>query len=230
MIRILRQLWAPRQLSDHPRIFMIGYNKCGTKTLHSFLLKNGVKSAHGSYSSNQDQGRGSIAVTMKENVDAGRPVLTGMEGYYAFSDMISLTNSEVIEANGYFREMFRDHPDAFFVFNDRPVEAWVRSRLNHEGGSGGSFVNRYAQALGMEPDAVPDFWRAQYQDHKRAVLEFFEGQERFLHFDITRHGPDTLKAFFGKTIPVNTRYWKVRGTKEERARKQLSRAQQRKGV
>ncbi|KQB96096.1 hypothetical protein AL073_12655 [Loktanella sp. 1ANDIMAR09] len=141
-----------------------------------------------------------------------------MSHYQAFSDLITLTEKEVIEANSYFREMHSAHPDAFFILNDRPLESWVKSRLNHEGGPSGSFVGRYAAAFGIEREAVPALWRNQYIEHKNAVLEYFHGHDRFLHFDIVKDGPEELKSFFGSAVPVRTSRWVKRGSAEERAR------------
>lgn len=198
---------------------MIGFNKCGTRTLHSFFKGNRIRSAHWECETRPDKRTTRIAKQMSDNISSGQPVLTGMTHYQAFSDLITLTETEIIEANSFFREMHHDHPDAFFIFNDRPMEDWIKSRLNHELGRLGSFVGRYAKVCNINEDAVPDLWRTQYTDHKRAVLDHFQGHSRFLHFDITQDGPESLRSFFGDTVPVNTSRWRMKGSTEEVARR-----------
>lgn len=155
---------------------------------------------------------------MQENLAAGRAILDGMAHYQAFSDLVMLTDTHVIEANKYFREMECAHPDALFIFNDRPVDAWIKSRLSHEGGPGGSFVGRYATALGLPKNEVPDVWREDYHVHKAGVLEYFSGNSRFLHFDITKQGAKDLSAFTAGHLKLRPWLWQKRGSAAERAK------------
>lgn len=218
MIDNLRRFLSRPKAGGEPKIFVIGFNKCGTKTLHEFFLRNRIRSAHCNYELEPDAGRTKIATTMRDNLEAGKPILDGMTDFQAFSDLVTLTNTEVIEANCYFREMHQAYPDAFFIFNDRPLEDWIKSRLNHEGGPGGSFVRRYASASGISQDEVPDLWRNQYTTHKQAVLEHFQGYDRFAHFDLMNDGPEKLQSLFGSVIAVNLRRWEKRGSRAERVR------------
>jgi hypothetical protein len=165
-----------------------------------------------------DKKKTRIATTMRDNVEAFRPILFGMEHYQAFSDLITLSDEEVIEANSYFVEMHRDYDDAFFIFNDRPLDDWIKSRIGHEGGAGGSLIGRYASASGLSRDAVIDLWRQQYADHKNAVLEYFRNHPRFLHFHLGEDGPEELARLFGAEIPLQLSHWRHRGSAKERAR------------
>jgi hypothetical protein len=203
-----------------PKIFVIGFNKCGTKTLHGFFSDNGIRSAHCTYQSVPDKKKTRIATTMRDNVEAGRPILSGMEHYQAFSDLITLSDEEVIEANSYFGEMHREYDNAFFIFNDRPVDDWIQSRVGHEGGAGGSLIGRYASASDLSRDAVIDLWRQQYADHKNAVLKYFRNNPRFLHFHLGEDGPEELARLFGEEIPLRLRHWRHRGSAQQRARNQ----------
>ena len=221
-LRFLRQ-----KLKKEPKVFVIGFNKCGTKTLHRFFEKNGIASAHCNYfprGSSKIKTR--LAKTMRDNIEGGRPILSGLEHYQVYSDLVALSDQELIEANQYFKQMQREHPDAFFIFNDRPLEDWIKSRIGHEGGPSGSFIGRSASALGVSREEVPDIWRQQYTEHKQAVLRHFNGHDRFLHFELGRDEPEQLISFFGKDLPLDLRKWRHAGSAADRKRKQKVRAMQ----
>ena len=61
------------------KIFQIGFNKCGTRTIHRYLARNGVRSLH------WDAGR--LAKRMYANLAEGRELLAGYEEFDAFTDM-----------------------------------------------------------------------------------------------------------------------------------------------
>ena len=224
-----RALFAPRLLARHlrqkaglrsgqPKLFFIGFNKTGTKTLHSFFRDNGYPSVHSSSYMAQRLGLPPIAKLMQQNREKGLPLLAGLDHYDVYSDMIFLTESELIEANGLFRELDAQNPGAYFVFNDRPVEKWVRSRLSHEGGPRGSFVGRYARALGIPDDEAPERWRAHYARHKADVLAYFAGHPRFMVFNIESDDPAQLARFLAKGFKLDPRKWSHHGSAATRFR------------
>ncbi len=167
---------------------------------------------------------------MRDNIEHGRPILKGMEHYQFFSDLITLTDSELIEANRYFKEMHEEYPDAFFILNDRPVQDWIKSRINHEGGPGGSFIGRSASALGVSIEEVPDIWREQYFEHKQAVLEHFKRHDRFLHFHLGEHGPKQIVCFLGEAIALDMRKWRQEGSAAQRRCRQEQQSHVSRGV
>ncbi|MEE2894734.1 MAG: hypothetical protein VX726_03245, partial [Planctomycetota bacterium] len=57
------------------RIFVIGFNKCGTTSFHEYFRANGISSVHW---------RGNtLALALHENLAAGRPPLQGKEDWTA---------------------------------------------------------------------------------------------------------------------------------------------------
>ena len=209
----LRQASMPR---GQPKLFFIGFNKTGTKSLHKFFRDNGYLSVHHATQFNRHRGVAAIAKLMQDNRVAGRPILTGIDHYDVYSDMIHSTEDEFIEANAYFRELSEAYPNAYFVFNDRPVEKWLRSRLSHEGGPRGSLVKRFAMATGVSEDAAPDVWRAQYHRQKADVTTFFEGNPRFMIFDIESGSPEDLARFLAPAYRLDERHWSHHGRQELR--------------
>jgi hypothetical protein len=204
--------------SSQPKLFFIGFNKTGTKTLHIFFRDNGYMSIHSSSYMAQRLKLPPIAKLMKQNQLRGLPLLAGFDHYDVYSDMIALTDSELIEANGMFRELDEQNPRAYFVFNDRPVEKWIRSRLSHEGGPRGSFVGRYAKAFGISEAEAPECWRAHYEDHKAEVLDYFGGKPRFMVFDIEMGDPKELARFLAPAFKLDEGRWSHHGSAAKRHR------------
>lgn len=202
--------------SRRPKLFFIGFNKTGTKTLHSFFCDNGYLSVHSSSYMAQRLGLPPIAKLMQANQQKGLPLLAGLDHYDVFSDMIFLSDSEVIEANGWFRELDAQNPGAYFVFNDRPVEKWVKSRLSHEGGPRGSFVGRYARAVGISEAEVPDHWRALHASRKAEVMAYFAGNARFAVFDIEADRPEALVRLLKADYRLDPALWSHRGSVAKR--------------
>lgn len=203
-----------------PKVFFIGFNKCGTKTLHHFFLKNGYLSVHSrSWAAKKTHGRSSAQI-MKANVQSGAPILRGLGAYEVFSDMIAISETEIIEANVYFREPHKEYPNAYFVFNDRPLEKWIRSRLSHEGGKHGSFLETFRKALSMTRDEVVECWKKTYLDHKSKVIEYFGDHPRFMVFDIESDPPEKLTRFLAKDFRLDLSEWVHRGSAQERKQKQ----------
>ena len=77
-----RALFPPRLLARHlrqkaglksrqPKLFFIGFNKTGTKTLHNFFRDNGYLSVHSSSYMAQRLGLPPIAKLMQQNRDKG---------------------------------------------------------------------------------------------------------------------------------------------------------------
>lgn len=178
-----------------PRIFLVGFNKCGTTSFHGFFRANGIASVH--WRAN------TLAMTLHRNLQNNhRPLLDGLEQWTAYTDMICLpgtpwerSNSDgqpLIEACRYFRELDESYPDALFILNTRDPFAWIRSRLNHDDGR---FAKAYLSALSGEGIGnrreLRQRWLRDWYAHHNAVLEYFHSHapEKLLvfHLDHTPH-------------------------------------------
>ena len=129
--------------TERPRIFQIGFNKCGTRTLHAFFVQNGISAVH------WDKGR--LAARMFANLHFGRRCMEGYEET-AFSDMVLVNNNGVM-LFGYklFRELDAQYPKSFFILNTRDFDKWMTSWLSHvsTNPNRGLLRTRMAQALGI---------------------------------------------------------------------------------
>lgn len=198
--------------SGKPRIFLVGFNKCGTTSFHEFFKANGIASVH--WRAN------TLAMTMhRHRLSGQRPLLAGLEQWTAYTDLICLPGSPwgrstsdgqpVIEACIYFRELHRDYPDALFVLNTRDPFAWIRSRLQHDQGR---FAAAYLAALAGDgitsEEQLCQRWLRDWHAHHSAVLDYFHQQapQQLLVFHL-RHTPqqrliDFLAPHFDLPVPV----------------------------
>ena len=202
-------------MSDpRPRYFQIGFHKCGTKTLHRFFERAGIVGVH------NDDGR--LALTMADNLRAGRHVLTGYERFEAFFDMGFLRPHVHLEMYKHWETILEQVPQARFILNVRAVDRWVASRLNMVPVTGlrrsrpsrgfgpdwdrpprglvervEPFAERYRRHYALANlDEVVAHWRADWHRHIEAVRAGVP-TERLLVFDIERDSPLALCRFAG---------------------------------
>ena len=169
------------------RIFQIGFNKCGTRSLYRFLQRSGIHAAHFN--------RGLLAFTLRENVLAGRKPLAGkIAPYTAFTDVQQVTRDFAIEGVHYFRELHAYYPNSYFILNTRDKDGWIRSRLRH---GAGSYARRYGRALKLtEESDVIRHWSEDWDRHHAAVTDFFADKPgRLLVYDIKHDDPRKMVEF-----------------------------------
>ncbi len=193
-------------MSARHKIFIIGFNRCGTVSLHEFFERAGRRSVH------CDEGR--LAVKMQYNALAGERIIAGYEDYDVFSDMYYACAHGVFEANQYFREIADQEPDAKFILNVRNVERWVKSRRYWRDMGLGPYpadcdvecappscrlelVEAHRRHFGYSNvEQVFDHWRDQWRAHLREVKAYLP-PGRLLAFDIERDDPVALCRFAG---------------------------------
>lgn len=182
-------------MKSRQRVFVVGHNKTGTRSIHQFLSRNGFRGVH------WDNRR--LAESMASNLARGRPLLEGYERYDAFSDMESVVwgsygprfdgretrPGRLIYAYRWFRLLDRQYPGSLFIYNTRPVADWLDSRLAH---GDGRYANACRAALawrsrdqGYSLDDLRAHWRDEFHEHERLLREHFGNSPRLLHVDIT---------------------------------------------
>ena len=165
------------------RVFVVGHNKTGTRSIHQFLSRNGFRGVH------WDNRR--LAESMASNLARGRPLLEGYERYDAFSDMESVVweTKRLIYAYRWYRLLDRQYPGSLFIYNIRPLTDWLESRFAHADG-------RYAKACraafawrsGDATYSLDDLraqWSDEFEEHERLLREHFGDSPRYLEVDIT---------------------------------------------
>lgn len=194
-----------------PRIFLIGFNKCGTTSFHEFFRANGIPSIH--WRAN------TLAMTIHRNLREGSgPLLEGLDRWTAYTDMVCIPgspwggsnsdNHPLVEACRLFRELHRSYPGSLFILNTRDPFAWVRSRLGHDQGR---FAQAYLEALrpqGIDSEErLVRQWLIDWHEHHGEVLRYFQANdaERFLLFHIGESAHDDLFRFLEPHFPLQVR-------------------------
>jgi hypothetical protein len=165
------------------RIFQIGFNKCGTRSLFVFFKRNGLTGIH------YDNGR--LASTIFRNLSEKRPPIEGYEQFNFLSDMEYVTPIASLEAFKLFDVLAEAYPEARFILNTREREGWVKSRLKH---AEGAYKTKWMNGLKLaDEDALADHWRADFDRHHARVRDYFADQpDRLIEFDLDRDGADVL--------------------------------------
>lgn len=129
-------------LRSLPLIFVIGFNKAGTRSITHLFRSELIPSVHSD--------KGALAQKMRENVEAGKKIFNGYDKHYlAYSDLTLLDENTLIEGNELFREIYSDYPDSFLILNTRPTQNWVESKARH---NKELFMRRYMKHLGLSRD------------------------------------------------------------------------------
>ena len=135
--RWIRDRLIPSRSAKKPgRIFLIGHNKCGTRSFVRLLRSNGYKSIH--------FGNGRAARQIQANFTFSRPLLEGLDRFTGYAD---LEVCGEFYAYRLFPQLDLQYPGSTFVYNKRDVNAWITSRLNHSLRVKGSYADRYLNRM-----------------------------------------------------------------------------------
>ena len=197
------------------KIFQIGFNKCGTKTLHHYFSRNGVRSVHWDY--------GRLAQRMLANLASGSKLLAGYEQFDVFTDMEYLNESGTyLEAYKLYRHLAEQYPHSVFILNTRNRDAWIRSRLGH--GKDLSYAQRSMVHYNVTSiQELTNLWNAEWEHHHCDVTEFFARKPyRFFICQIETDLPSILD----KALPecnLDAVHYRLKGGKNRRRLKAVRR-------
>ena len=187
-------------MADQPKIFLIGFNKCGTTSFHDYFKANDISSIH--WRAN------TLAMSLKNNLDKGECLLNGIDKWTAYTDLICIPGSpwgksnsdhiELIEGCRYFKHLHHDYPNALYILNTRDPFDWVRSRIKHDHGQ---FADAYKNAL--RPFGITNRrelkrqWLKDWYDHHSDVINYFSGprSKNFLLYHISKTPVAKLNKF-----------------------------------
>ncbi len=182
-----------------PKIILIGLNRCATTSLHKLFQNSGIASVH--WVDNQGD---NLAQKMVTNIAMGRKPLDGFGPVRAFTDIAFVNARFMLDGTRFFRDLHAAYPDAYFLLNTRDREDWISSRALH---SNGGYLERCCKANGMGADEVKQGWRRMYDVHHAEVQAHFDGNPRFLRFDIDRDDPQAIADWLSADFDVNTAHW-----------------------
>ena len=178
---------------DHPNpIFQVGFNRCGTVSLHKFLWFSGIRSLHGAEER--------LAKRIAARIDSGEDPIADFPHAVGFTDMIASVPGKMIEPYKRFDYLHRWYPNALFILNTRDRERWIASRSAFMV-AGRPLTAIYADRLRMPEAQVQDYWRAEWDTHHVAVRAYFAGLPNFLEFHIEHDDSNKLKKFISTEYP-----------------------------
>ena len=201
-------------MSQHkrPRIFLIGFNKCGTTSFHDYFNANNISSVH--WRAN------TLALALHRNLEEGATPLEGIDRWTAYTDMNCIpgspwgrSNSDsapLIEGCRYFRELHREYPDSLFILNTRDPFDWLRSRLQHDKDL---FASAYLRALANEGihtrQQLKRRWLQDWYVHHAEVLNYFQSNapRQFLLFHIQATSARKLNRFLKPHFQISDQHF-----------------------
>lgn len=200
------------QPSGAPRIFIIGFNRCGTRSLDGFFKGNGFRTLH------WQGGRLAKSIYARFWAWANRakpaenPLLLGPEydRVQVFSDMESVRSStHDLHAYKLFKEFDAQYPGSKFILNLRDKQGWLASRAAH---NGGRYLAKYKKIYGVaRKQQVLQRWAAEWDAHLAAVRAHFRTRagKDFLEFHIEHDDANKLVEFLRADHPrITARHYK----------------------
>jgi hypothetical protein len=211
-----------RAAAPRPRIFQVGFNRCGTKSLADFFERNGLSSVHWK--------GGALAAAIELARREGRPLLHYVDDYDVYTDMemrdVPKVMSRLIKgrilrrlskkldpekdrspiyAFKYFRQLDDQYPRSKFILNTRDVDRWVASRLRFNNATYRSCI--HGDNFHDNQSDLTNCWKEEWDAHHADVKAYFEGRPQdLLVFDIEKDGVDRLIGFFESTR-LDARHW-----------------------
>lgn len=188
-----------RQIKKINKIFQIGFNKTGTFSIHS-LFNNYAKL------SSIHWDNGNLAKTIHNNIQTGKKLpLDDYNNYTVYTDMecfIEENNKlfHIMVAKEYFDILDVNYPNSLFIFNTRPIDKWIKSRLNHKffyNNKETKYVDTMKKVTGLSSlQKIKNFWIEEYNNHLFSVTEYFSREpQKLLIYDIENDKLDKLSSF-----------------------------------
>lgn len=173
-----------------PRVVIVGFNKCGTRSFAHLFQAAGHRVIHHKVRDRWPVPR-RIGKIMRDNLAAGRKIFDSVEDYGLYCDLIHNDGRETWDGATAFREILRDYPDTILILNLRDREAWIRSRLRH---GHGEFARREMAARGLtRQDDLTARWRAEWDSHIAAVRAFMRDRPaQYVEYNIETDTPEML--------------------------------------
>lgn len=194
-----------------PKVFAIGFNKCGTTSLTHLFRSAGHRSIHnGTKNSNGKIVR--LAEQMFLNRAAGNKLLRGMDNAVFYSDMESVNSTWCLNAITLFRDLDKHYPGSKFILNLREKEKWLRSRANFRDGQ---YLEVSCRAHGLQDSGeMRKFWASEWDSHLEAVRNYFsDRKDDFLEFDIEGGDIDEFCDFFDG-YGLDPKHWTAKNVNE----------------
>lgn len=186
-------------MSDIPKVFQIGLNKTGTRSIFVMFKRSGYKALH--YEG------GMLADDIEAAKINGTKPLEQYSDVTFFADMENVVKeSPPIESYRDFEFLDQHYPDAKFILNHRDVNRWIMSRLKHRGGK---YYRQYVRHYGTADVAeIARLWRDKHAEHYAAARDYFsERPGKMLEFELGVDDATKIADFVAPEIELDISKW-----------------------
>ena len=168
---------------SRPRVFLIGFNRCGTGAIGQHFEDAG-------YSVRLGQ-NGRLAEDIAYCAATGRSPLDQWPETQVFGHLerVLTGHRPPIEAHRQFATLHHHFPDAWFILPIRDCKSWLRSRYWHDDGS---YRAAWARHLDVPETDLPAIWRRDWSDHLDAARAHFRDSDRLVVLDMDADWAATL--------------------------------------
>ncbi|MGL6260693.1 sulfotransferase [Vibrio sp. WXL210] len=171
-------------MGSNKKIFQIGFNKCGTLSLHHYFINNKLNSVHWD--------NGQLSKAIYRNKLEGRALLDGYESFDCFTDMEHMEEQgqRFFAAVDHFESMAIEYPNSVFILNVRDVNKWLNSRRKHS-----NYMAKSMVFYGLKESELRQKWALEFDSHVRRVKDYFKDSNRLLIFDLDSDDSDKISVF-----------------------------------
>ena len=190
------------------KIFIIGFNRTGTRTLHYFFKSNGLPSIH--WDNNY------LVEHFEKNLEIQKPLIgkqkvfnTNVNSNCNYDEAIvysDITHHNLNkDAKDYYKILDKQYNNSKFILNIRDEKDWIRSRLNHC-----NVAEEQSIFHNCSKDELKNIWSEIYRAHLRdCEIYFKDRKDDFLKFNIDIDGPNELCEFLKASYPnLDKNKWK----------------------
>lgn len=186
---------------NQPRVWAIGFNKCGTTTIYDFFRKNKIPSTHYGLKNN------TLASSIYNNYLNGKPLLSPeFSKFKAFFDMEDIyAQSPIYITQTLFKELDANYPGSKFILNTRDKDDWIKSRCAHvDPMNKKRYVDVLCEAYNISEADLITRWNQEWDEHHANVIEYFKDRPQdLLIFNIDTDNAEKICEFFKDTFELD---------------------------
>jgi hypothetical protein len=199
------------------KIFLIGFNKCGTTSFYEYFKNNEIKSYHPGVNGGENLN------LINKNFINNKLILEGLDyDFYCDLDIwwpkckYDYNNGIFQDINDYsnmlythvkiYKYLDKQYPNSKFILNIRDKDNWIKSRKNH---GNPKYIDWFKKFYNVNNDKlIIERWEKEWDIHINDVKKYFKKKpDDLLIYDIENDDVSKLNNFMEKYIQLkNTRF------------------------